>query len=223
MASSSRKGGNNDPGRDQPQTKPPRASTKGKGRGKPPDLPDQEGDQEDQPRQTKGGYQSKRAHKRARKEGSDSWDSDGSIYQDMAGIARPHADAVRHAYKIPNMFGSNAEETHLGTEDSEAGVPPSTFSEGPESPLPHAAEPQASTRQTAHPRRPPPLLARDDTSSSTSSRLSKRCREPSLPQRWQRAFQNPGNPRVTSRGGPSHWQDTSRREPVPETPVPDLS
>ena len=223
MASSSRSGRDNNPGRDQRQPKPPQASNKGKGRGKPPDLPDQEGDKEDQPRPTKGGYESKHAQKRAREEGSDSWDSEDSIYQDMAGIARPHADAVRHAYDIPNMFGSDAEETHLGTEDSEAGMPPSTFGEGPESPLPHAAEPQASTRHTARPRRPPPSLARDDTSSSASSRSSKRHREPSPPQRRQRAFQYPGNPRVTSRGGPSHWQDTYRREPVPEPPVPDLS
>jgi len=173
MASSSHSGRDNDPGRDQHQPKPPWASNKGKGRGKPPDLPNQEGDQEDQPCPTKGGYKSKHAQKRVCEEGSDSWDSEDSIYQDMAGIARPHADVVRHAYDIPNMFGSDTEETHLGTEDSEAGVPPSTFGEGPESPLPRAAEPQASTSCTARPRRPPPSLARDDTSSSVSSRSSK--------------------------------------------------
>jgi len=111
MVSSSRSGQDNDPGCDQCQPKPPRASNKGKGRGKPPDLPDQEGDQDDQPRPTKSGYKSKCAQKRACEEGSDSWDSEDSIYQDMAGIARPHADAVHHAYDIPNMFGSDAEET----------------------------------------------------------------------------------------------------------------
>ena len=60
MASSSRSGRDNDPGCDQRQPKPPWASNKGKGREKPPDLPDQEGDQDDQLRPTKGGYKSKR-------------------------------------------------------------------------------------------------------------------------------------------------------------------